>query len=63
MTLVRTNARENEQMGEWIARKLHAALGIVCFVIPMLGFSALDKVSLFEFGALTMRKAKPSMTH
>ena len=42
MTLMRTNAEENRQMGEIFARKANAAKGPVAFLIPLRGVSMLD---------------------
>lgn len=42
VTLMRTTVEENHQMGIWIAEKLNQCQGPVTFVIPTLGFSALD---------------------
>lgn len=43
VTLMRTNAEENRQMGEIFARKANAAKGPVAFLIPLRGVSMLDK--------------------
>jgi uncharacterized protein (UPF0261 family) len=42
VTLMRTNAEENRQMGEIFARKANAAKGPVAFLIPLRGVSMLD---------------------
>jgi uncharacterized protein (UPF0261 family) len=42
VTLMRTNAEENRQMGEIFARKANAANGPVAFLIPLRGVSMLD---------------------
>jgi uncharacterized protein (UPF0261 family) len=42
VTLMRTTAEENRQMGEWIAEKLNASEGKVRFLIPEKGVSAID---------------------
>jgi uncharacterized protein (UPF0261 family) len=42
VTLMRTNAEENRQMGEIIARKANASDGPVAFLIPLRGLSMLD---------------------
>jgi uncharacterized protein (UPF0261 family) len=42
VTLMRTNAEENRQMGEIFARKANAATGPVAFLIPRRGVSMLD---------------------
>jgi len=42
VTLMRTNAEENKQMGEIFARKANAATGPVAFLIPKRGVSMLD---------------------
>ncbi len=42
VTLMRTNAEENREMGEIFARKANAAKGPVAFLIPCLGVSMLD---------------------
>ena len=42
VTLMRTTAEENRQMGEWIANKLNQCEGQVRFMIPLKGFSAID---------------------
>lgn len=42
VTLMRTNAEENRQMGEIFARKANAAKGPVAFLIPLGGVSMLD---------------------
>lgn len=42
VTLMRTTAEENYQMGEWIGRKLNQCAGSVTFIVPLGGFSALD---------------------
>lgn len=42
VTLMRTNAEENRQMGEIFARKANAAQGPVAFLIPLRGVSMLD---------------------
>jgi len=42
VTLMRTNAQENRQMGEIFARKANAATGPVAFLIPTRGVSMLD---------------------
>jgi len=41
-TLMRTNEEENDQLGKIIAKKLNRSKGPVTFVLPKLGFSALD---------------------
>lgn len=42
ITLMRTTAAENAQMGEWIGRQLNVCDGPVLFLIPEHGVSALD---------------------
>jgi uncharacterized protein (UPF0261 family) len=42
VTLMRTTAQENTQLGRWIGSKLNACAGEVCFVVPLGGFSTLD---------------------
>jgi uncharacterized protein (UPF0261 family) len=42
VTLMRTNANENRQMGEIFARKANVAKGPVAFLIPLRGVSMLD---------------------
>jgi len=42
VTLMRTNAEENRQMGEIFAKKANAATGPVAFLIPLRGVSMLD---------------------
>jgi uncharacterized protein (UPF0261 family) len=42
VTLMRTNAEENRQMGEIFARKANAASGPVAFLVPLRGVSMLD---------------------
>ena len=42
VTLMRTTAEENREIGVWIARKLNACPGPVRFLIPERGVSALD---------------------
>jgi uncharacterized protein (UPF0261 family) len=42
ITLMRTNAEENRQMGEIFAQKANAAKGPVAFLIPLRGVSILD---------------------
>ncbi len=42
VTLMRTNAEENRQMGEIFARKANAAKGPVAFLVPLRGVSMLD---------------------
>ncbi|NHA66485.1 Tm-1-like ATP-binding domain-containing protein [Phycicoccus flavus] len=42
VTLMRTTAEENAEMGAWIARKLNAAAGPVRFLVPEGGVSMLD---------------------
>ena len=42
VTLMRTTAAENEQMGKWIGNKLNQFLAPAYFLIPLKGFSALD---------------------
>jgi uncharacterized protein (UPF0261 family) len=42
VTLMRTNAEENRQMGEIFARKANLAKGPVAFLIPLRGVSMLD---------------------
>jgi uncharacterized protein (UPF0261 family) len=42
VTLMRTDANENRQMGEIFARKANAAKGPVAFLIPLRGVSMLD---------------------
>lgn len=42
VTLMRTTAEENRQMGEWIAERLNACEGEVRFLIPEKGVSAID---------------------
>jgi len=42
-TLMRTNAEESVELGRLIATKLNAARGPVAVLIPLLGFSALDR--------------------
>lgn len=41
-TLMRTNAEENRQIGEWIARAANAARGPVVVLLPLHGVSQLD---------------------
>jgi len=43
VTLVRTNKEENEKLGKIIAEKANKARGRVAIVIPLQGFSKLDK--------------------
>src|ERR1700693_623991 len=42
VTLMRTNASENREMGEIFARKANAAKGPVAFLLPLRGVSMLD---------------------
>jgi uncharacterized protein (UPF0261 family) len=42
VTLMRTTAEENRQMGEWIAERLNRCRGPVRFLIPEKGVSAID---------------------
>jgi len=42
VTLMRTTAEENAKMGEWIAGRLNEMTGLVRFLIPEGGVSALD---------------------
>lgn len=42
VTLMRTTARENSQLGELFAAKANASKGPVAFLIPLQGFSVLD---------------------
>jgi len=42
VTLMRTNAEENKQIGEWIARAANAATGPVSILLPLKGVSMLD---------------------
>lgn len=42
VTLMRTTASENAEMGRWIGEKLNACTGPVCLLIPERGLSALD---------------------
>ncbi len=42
VTLMRTTAEENEQIGSWLAAKLNACAGPVRFFLPEGGVSALD---------------------
>lgn len=42
VTLMRTNAEENQQIGEWIARAANAATGPVSILLPLKGVSMLD---------------------
>jgi uncharacterized protein (UPF0261 family) len=42
VTLMRTTAEENRQIGEWIGRKLNACEGEVRFLVPEGGVSAID---------------------
>jgi len=42
VTLMRTTAQENRQMGEWIGARLNQCAGKVSFLLPMKGVSALD---------------------
>ncbi len=43
ITLMRTNAAESEILGRKIAEKANASTGPACIVIPLKGFSALDR--------------------
>ena len=43
VTLMRTTAKENALMGQWIGDKLNRCAGPIRFLIPLKGFSALDK--------------------
>ena len=43
VTLMRTSAEECADIGQWIAQKLNSFRGPVRFVVPLGGFSALDK--------------------
>ncbi|CAH0532223.1 hypothetical protein VST7929_00034 [Vibrio stylophorae] len=43
VTLMRTNAKECAQLGQWIAQKLNQCQGEVRFLIPEKGLSALDQ--------------------
>lgn len=42
VTLMRANAEESAQIGEWIGNKLNACDGPVRFLLPLRGISALD---------------------
>lgn len=42
VTLMRTTAEENMEMGKWIGRKLNKFRSPARFIIPLKGFSALD---------------------
>ncbi len=42
ITLMRTTKIENERMGKWIGEKLNKFKSPACFLIPIMGFSALD---------------------
>jgi uncharacterized protein (UPF0261 family) len=42
VTLMRTTAQENEEIGEWIAGRLNRCEGEVRFVLPLGGVSAID---------------------
>ena len=42
VTLMRTNAAENRQIGEWLARAANAATGPVNILLPLKGVSMLD---------------------
>lgn len=42
VTLMRTTAQENRQIGEWIGARLNQCMGKVSFLLPMKGVSALD---------------------
>ena len=42
VTLMRTTAAENREIGRWIARKLNRAVGPVRFLVPEGGVSAID---------------------
>jgi uncharacterized protein (UPF0261 family) len=42
ITLVRTTASENEQVGQWLAKRLNRCDGPIRFLIPEKGVSALD---------------------
>ena len=42
VTLMRTTADENRQMGQWIAERLNLCEGPVRFLLPLKGVSALD---------------------
>lgn len=42
-TLMRTSVDENQHMGRWIGEKLARFMGPIRFLIPLKGFSALDK--------------------
>jgi len=42
VTLMRTTAEENSQMGEWIAGRINEMNGPVRFLLPEKGVSALD---------------------
>ena len=43
VTLMRTNAQECQRIGEYLAHKLNAMAGPVRFLVPALGFSAIDR--------------------
>lgn len=43
VTLMRTTKEENERMGQWIGNKLNQFTSPARFMIPLKGFSALDK--------------------
>jgi uncharacterized protein (UPF0261 family) len=42
-TLMRSNVSENERLGQWIAEKLRRGRGKTTVVVPIEGFSVLDK--------------------
>lgn len=42
VTLMRTTPEENYQLGQWVGHKLNQCDGLVSFIIPEGGFSALD---------------------
>lgn len=46
VTLMRTTADENQQIGVWIADRLNQMNGPVRFVLPLLGVSGLDAVGM-----------------
>jgi uncharacterized protein (UPF0261 family) len=44
ITLMRTNVEENQILGKKIAEKLNASVGPAAIIIPLRGFSALDRI-------------------
>jgi uncharacterized protein (UPF0261 family) len=42
VTLMRTNAQECAQIGQWLAHQLNKMTGPVAMLVPLGGFSALD---------------------